>query len=502
MDAEQLKDEFHAGRIDGERLIEVIAAQQRLLQQMQEKLDAAQRRIEELEKQQGGPTAKVEEPYSVRSEERRQEARGKKRRRKSSRRRGRKHSAEKVAQAERTEQVFPEDVPPEECTLSHTRPVWRLENGRAVLLAYEVYRGPGGHYGQVPGVIGRSEFGIEIILAVAYQVYVTGLSFEQVCLQLEFFQNLSVRKSQIDALLKRLARHWEEEFETLCTLLAYSAIVHADETGWSLNSVWAFLSEKARLLLFGVPKDAATLQAILDPAVFEGLLISDDAAVYANFTYAQKCWAHLLRKAIKLTLLAPDNEQYRRFADRLLEIYRTACRVKRDRRLSDAGRARKVAELDDEVLELCAQTWAAELPPSEGPENDYRLLVNELMRLMLNQQLFVFVTATAAETPCGETLPASGTNNEAERTLRSPAETRKMGRTNKTRAGARTRTVNVSVLESLRLYLPDPTFWGLVEEVSRWLETGRSCFAALLGQLDLPPPSESVLDAVLPLPGG
>ena len=60
------------------------------------------------------------------------------------------------------------------------------------------------------------------------------------------------------------------------------------------------------MLFFGVHKDADTLQEILDPETFAGLVISDDAAVYANFTQAQKCWAHLLRKAIKLTLQEPD----------------------------------------------------------------------------------------------------------------------------------------------------------------------------------------------------
>jgi hypothetical protein len=60
-------------------------------------------------------------------------------------------------------------------------------------------------------------------------------------------------------------------------------VVHADETRWSLNSVWAFLSEKARVLLFGVHKDAGTLQQVLDPATFAGILISDDAAVYLTF---------------------------------------------------------------------------------------------------------------------------------------------------------------------------------------------------------------------------
>ena len=135
-------------------------------------------------------------------------------------------------------------------------------------------------------------------------------------------------------------------------------------------------------------QDAETLETILDPATFLGIVISDDAAVYANFTQSQKCWAHLLRKAIKLTLQEPGNAEYRQFTDRLLEIYRSACRVQKDGRRSMAGRAQKVAELDDEILELCAPLWVLELPPlEEGPENDYRLLVNEVMRLMLDKQL-------------------------------------------------------------------------------------------------------------------
>src|SRR5439155_20818621 len=111
-----------------------------------------------------------------------------------------------------------------------------------------------------------------------------------------------------------------------------------------------------------------------------GTGISDDAAVYANVSLSQKCCAHLWRKAIKLTLQEPNNHEYRQCTDRLLEIYRQACRVQRDGRLADAGRAAKVAALDDEILELCAPLWALGLPPlEEGPANDYRLLVNEVM---------------------------------------------------------------------------------------------------------------------------
>src|SRR5580704_5246994 len=374
MDAlEQLKEDVRSGRIDANRLVDLIGTLQRELQTAKQRNTELEQRIEELEKLLPGTSgpAKVDEPFSLRAEEKRQEARGKKRRkRKDKGRRGRVRTADKIAQAERIEEVYPAGVDPKDCWLSHTRPLWRLESGRAVLVAYRVFRGPSNQYGKIPGVLGRSEFALEIVVAIAFQVYVVGLSFDKVCLLLHFFQNLKLSKSQADALLHQLARHWHREFDILCTLLANSLVVNTDETGWSLNSVWAFLSEKARLLFFGVHKDAATLKQILDPATFAGLVFSDDAAVYANFTKAQKCWAHLLRKAIKLTLQDPNNAEYRRFADRLLEIYREACRVQRDGRLGDAGRARKVAALDDELFELCLPIWLADLPPLEGLDDD------------------------------------------------------------------------------------------------------------------------------------
>jgi transposase len=502
MDAiDQLKEDVRQGRVDVDRLIDVIVSLQR-------QLEAARQRIEELEKKLGGPgapsPAKVDQPFSMRAEEKRQRDRNKNKLKLCRRSRGgRLTSADKLKLAERTVPCYPEGVPEKDCWLSHARPVWRLEEGRAVLIAYQIYRGPGNRYGQIAGVLGRGEFGMEIIIEIAYFVYVIGLSFDKVCLMLQFMQGLPLGKTQVDALLQRLSRHWQHEFDVLCTLLANSLVVHSDETSWSINSVWAFLSEKARLVFFGVHKDAETLKQILDPETFAGLVISDDYAVYAHFSHAQKCWAHLLRKAIKLTLQEPSNQEYRTFTDGLLAIYRKACGVQRDGRLSEAGRQRKVAALDDEILELCAAVWALELPPLEAsPENDYRLLVNEVMRLMLDRQLFTFVTTPAAAQPNGHSEPVSGTNNESERTLRTEAQARDTGRTNKTTTGARRQTIIVSVLESLRLYLPTFTLHGIIEEIKSWRQAGQSCFTNLLQKMRLANPAESILENLLPAPDG
>jgi transposase len=512
---EMLRLEVQEGRVGVERLLELIASFQRQLQATQQQhqsalqeLQAAKRRIDELEKKYGPPPRpdQPSKPYSMRAEEKRQQAQGKNRQNRLNKgtgkgRLGRLRTQDKIALAERKEAVYPDGVPAAECYLSHVRPVWRLEQGRAVLVAYEIYRGSNGQYGRIPGVLGRSEFGLEIVTQIAYLVYIVGLSFDKVCLLLQFFQNLKLKKGQVDVLLYRLSRHWENQFEVLCTLLANSCVVHADETSWSLNSVWAFLSEKARLVLFGVHKDAATLEKVLDPKTFAGLVVSDDAAVYANFNTAQKCWAHLLRKAIKLTLQDPGNANYRQLADQLLDIYRKACRLQRDQRYGVAGRSVKVAELEDTIFELCGLVHFAESGLS-ALDNDHRLLVAEVYRLMMANQLFTFVTAAPVEQPNGATAPVAGTNNEAERTLRSPAQARDTGRTSKSMNGARRQSIVTSVLESLRVYLTTYTLQSVVAELLHWSATGLSSFERLLKKLKLPSPqaATTILDQLFPKP--
>ena len=136
------------------------------------------------------------------------------------------------------------------------------------------------------------------------------------------------------------------------------------------------------------------------------------------------------------------------------------------------------------------------------------MLCNELMRVLLAEQLFTFVTAEPVTKPNGETLRVSGTNNEAERTLRSPAQARDTGRTNKTVPGARRQTVIVSVFESLRQHLSTFTLSSVIQEIRRWLETGRSCFARLAEKLGLTGSNSSangrspLLNRLLPEPGG
>lgn len=149
-----------------------------------------------------------------------------------------------------------------------------------------------------------------------------------------------------------------------------------------------------------------------------------------------------------------------------------------------------------------APRWAVRTSRRPPGSHDYRLLVGEVFRLMLAQELFTFVTAPSVAQPNGTTQPVAGTNNEAERTLRGAAQAPKTGRTTKTSAGVRRQTILTSVLESLRVYLPTFTLGSVLEEFKRWWATGRSCFEILREKLKpAPPPSaKAVLDRLLPSP--
>jgi transposase len=160
-----------------------------------------------------------------------------------------------------------------------------------------------------------------------------------------------------------------------------------------------------------------------------------------------------------------------------------------------------VAELKGALAALCGPEWLADSPPLEGLDDDYRLLVNEVMRLR-EEELFTFVTAKPVEQTNGASQAVGPTNNEAERTLRNPAEARKTGRTSKTMHGARRQTVVMSVLESLRLYLTTWTLPNVIEEVRGWMATGRSCFERRLEEMGLARSGRSILDEILPSPSG
>src|SRR5437588_10004378 len=278
MDAREARKEFQAGRLPADQLLDLLQRQEHLIQRLHAEVERLKRRLAQYEpevrqeatpRERDDPTPSAS--YSLDAEQQRRRPR-RRRRHKSP---GRRPTHLKFAQAECFEDIYPDGVPPADCRLLRQRAVWRLREGRAVRVGYRLFGRPGGPEPPIPGVTPRCEYGIEILVVLAFLAYVIGLSLDKACSVLAFFCRLPLAKSQADALLRQLARHWEGEFDLLCELLARAAVVYMDETGWKVGSqgcsLWTFASELQRVFLFGCHKGAATLDAVCPPDVVDGV---------------------------------------------------------------------------------------------------------------------------------------------------------------------------------------------------------------------------------------
>lgn len=481
MDLRQLKKDVQCRTVTLEGLFEVIERMDRRTRRLEADNARLRGRLGKYEPEILKQASDGEEPaadatdamhYSLEAEERR---RGK--RRAKPIRQGRVSTRQKLKTAVRIEDLFPEGAQRADCTAGPVRVVWRIENGQAERVGYRPHRDPEGRLAEVADVLPQGEFDLQIVVALAYLTYLMRLSLDQACELFQFFWKLPLTKSQADALLNQLARRWEPEFERICELLALAIVVGTDETGWkegkASSNAAVFASPEHTALLFGCPKGRETLEKILPKGIFRGVLVSDDHSTYQGMTRMQKCWAHLLRKAIRLKVLYPEQAIYSQFLEELLAIYREANHRRMDQRLGEAGRRRLAGKLQERVQNLCYPScWGRTQLARTAHAKDHELLANEIYRLAEFDELFTFVIYP--EVP--------GTNNESEQRLRGAAQCRKLNRTSKTSKGAHRRSVITTVLESLRKNLGGLSLASVTAAVKQWLATGRSVFARQLAK--------------------
>ena len=362
------------------------------------------------------------------------------------------------------------------CVLRREQYVWRLIDGKAQYVHYRIFDKPDStDLPLVDGVRnGKCEYGLEILIALAYLVYWTGMSIDKACGILAFFTGLELSKSQADSLLFQLSADWQMEYDAIAELVAAAAILYVDETGWKIGKrscyTWIFSTLTHVLLKCGVGRGKAVLTEVLGKQ-FGGIGVTDNYNAYkSQFAEHQLCWAHFLRKAIALSLRNPDNRQYARFLKSLFAIYYSAVRASHDGRLS-AGRPAKVKKLQSRIRMICRRYGEDMDDAAPADDCKFVLLQNELVDN--TEKLFVFVLHTEVE----------ATNNRSEHQARPEAMARKAARTSKTERGAKRRGIIMSVLASLSKRMDRFSLGNVLTEIKRWLETGSSIFQEDLANL-------------------
>ena len=403
---------------------------------------------------------------------------------------GRKPAEAKEHLVSDTVEVFPQGVDRAQCIHHRFQSAWRIVDGKAVYLRYDIRDLPDSTSLPLPPGVrnSRSEFGMEVILILGFLHYWIGVSQENAIRTMNFFTGLDLSKSQADSLLNQLADDWEQQHDAIAELIALQMIVYIDETGWKVGTkacyTWIFSTAEHVLFRCGVSRKKTEATSVLGD-FFNGIGVTDDYAAYKNlFSEHQLCWAHLIRKAIKLVLQNPDETEYAEFLDQLCGIYHDAKDLRDNVAASVVGdplndaseRKAVVAKLQDRIRSLCSgriekiitsKAAAKSEPPIEPTPSHVETFILLQRELADNVEcLFVFVEHPAVEP----------TNNRSERNARREAEIRKGARTSKTDSGAKRRSIIVTVLASLQTRIARFTLANMLAEVGRWMDTGKSLF--------------------------
>ena len=237
-----------------------------LLAKLGKRLDEQEQRIEELtsenatlrqllQKQgekKGSKAPKFTENYSV------EKNKGKGKSKRGKQATGRRPQGSKLELVGQTIEVYESGVPQAMCVEQASQYVWRIKDGRAVYICYRFFTQPETRaLPSLPGVRNRlSEYGLEVILIVAFLHYWVGISLDHTCGVVQFFTGLALSKSQANSLLNQLRDDWSEVYDTIAELLAHQMVIYIDETGWKVGKdncyTWAFSTAMHVLFRCGV----------------------------------------------------------------------------------------------------------------------------------------------------------------------------------------------------------------------------------------------------------
>jgi transposase len=260
-----------------------------------------------------------------------------------------------------------------------------------------------------------------VVLTMAAEMkHRLGVSYRKICDFLATYAALRVAPATFVRAEQRLAELARPTYELLLEALRQSHVVHADETGWRIGRLnawlWVFSSKEATVYVIRHSRGHDVPEDILGPD-FDGYLVVDGLKSYDVLAVAKgRCNGHLLRRCKDLHEVVPAKEQP--YLESLSTLLQEAIGLARRREvLTPAGYGRRVQEIENRL-----DGWLDHLPRSASPELDR---LDNHIRAHRGEWL---VFLHDPEVP--------PTNNHAEQMLRPAVITRKVGGCNKTLWGA------------------------------------------------------------------
>jgi transposase len=279
----------------------------------------------------------------------------------------------------------------------------------------------GRHPEQTSDAIGAAcnTLGPVVLTMAAEMKHRLGVSYRKVADFLATYADLHVAPSTFVRAEQRLVDLARPTYDLLLEALRQSHVVHADETGWRIGRLnawlWVFSSKDVTIYAIRPSRSQEVPEDILGPD-FDGYLVVGGLRSYDVLEVAKgRCNGHLLRRCKDLQDVVSAKEQP--FQESLSTLLQEAIDLARRREtLTLAGYCRRVQEIEHRL-----DNWLDGLPRSRSPEVER---LDNHIRAHRGEWL---VFLHDAEVP--------PTNNHAEQVLRPAVITRKVGGCNKNLLG-------------------------------------------------------------------
>ncbi len=253
----------------------------------------------------------------------------------------------------------------------------------------------------------------------------------------------------------RTAEMFRPAFENILAELRLCHILHADETGWTMDGAkayaWLFANKDFRVFLFRRTRASSVPEEALGDENPELVLVTDRYSGYSplNVTH-QYCFVHLLRDVKKEEKDFPKDLEVLSFAHEIKPLLSDAIHL-RKMDLGPEEHTARAGQIRVKIMELC-------LRPAEHPAiQNIQCIFREN-----HDRLFQWVRSPE--------IPAD--NNYAERELRPTVIARKISFGSQSERGMSTREVLMTILHTVRCRGHDPAVF--LEKALDKLAQGRN----------------------------
>jgi len=251
---------------------------------------------------------------------------------------------------------------------------------------------------------------------------------------------IGIAPSTLTRALKRLAKKGDPAYQEIAEAVRTSPVVYPDETGWKVGGLkswlWAFVGKDATLYAIEFSRGFEVAKAILG-ADWAGVLNHDGWTPYDSFCDAlhQQCLGHLIRRCALILETATQGAV--RFPRAIKAILQDALAL-RDRHaageISDHGLLSAVGKLEQRVERELSRTF------SYKPN---RVFAAHLRKH--KHELFTFLRLRVTLE-----LEVEATNWPAEQAIRPAVINRKTSGGNRSKGGAKTQAVLMSLFRTCK----------------------------------------------------